>query len=133
MFKRYWYKADWTLLVPVIFLLIIGTIMMFSTSSIIGFSNYNDSYFFIKRHLVFLLIGVAAFFIGFITPHTLYKKHIGLLSVFMLSLLILTLTPLGVKIGGAQRWLNLGFLQFQPSELAKFVIIVFFSKVNIYN
>ena len=43
----------------------------------------------------------------------------------MIVLLLITLSPLGVKLGGAQRWLDLGFIRFQPVELAKFVIIIF--------
>ena len=57
MLKQHWYKVDWSLMIPVFLLLIIGIIMLISTSSIIGFSNYNDAYFFVKRHLIYLVIG----------------------------------------------------------------------------
>ncbi len=125
MLNRLWYKVDWTLMIPVMILIVIGVIMIFSTSSIVGFSNYNDSYFFIKRHFIFLVIAFGAFFVGLVTPYTLYKKYFKSIAVCAIILLVLTLTPLGVEIAGAQRWLNLGVLRFQPAELAKFVVILF--------
>ncbi len=125
MLKQHWHKVDWTLMIPVSLLIIIGIVMLISTSSIVGFSNYNDAYFFIKRHLVYLGIGLGACFIGIITPHTLYKRFLGLLFVIVVVSLILTLTPLGVKVGGAQRWLDIGLFRFQPVEMLKFVLIVF--------
>ncbi len=124
MLKRHWYKANWSLLFPVILLIAIGIIMIFSTSSIVGFSNYNDSYFFIKRHIAYLFMGFIACFVGITVPHTWYRSLIPTLFCIMILFLCLTLTPLGVKIGGAQRWLSLGFIQFQPVEIAKFVIIL---------
>lgn len=124
MLKPHWYKFDWILLVPVISLIIIGIVMIFSSSSIVGFSNYNDSFFFIKRHLVFLTMGIGAFFIGVLVPFNFYKKYVGVLVVATIVLLILTLSPLGVKVGGAQRWLDLAFFRFQPAEVAKFTVVI---------
>ncbi len=124
MLKPHWYKVDWGLLIPVIILIIIGVVMIFSTSSIVGFSNFNDSFFFIKRHLVFLFIGICAFFVGLLVPYEIYKKYTGLLFFSALMLLLLTLSPLGVKVGGATRWLDLAFFRFQPAEVAKFAVVV---------
>ncbi len=125
MLKPHWYKVDWSLMVPVFLLIIIGIIMLMSTSSIVGFSNYNDAYFFIKRHLMYLGVGILACFVGMVTPHTIYKRFLGLLFVLVLVCLLLTLTPLGVKVGGAQRWLDIGVFRFQPVEILKFVVVVF--------
>ena len=111
-------------MLPILGLLSIGLVMMFSTSSIVGYANYNDAYFFIKRHFIYLFLAIAAFFVGFITPHEWYKKMLSGSFVASVILLLLTLSPLGVSIGGAKRWLNLGFLQFQPVEFVKFTTIV---------
>jgi cell division protein FtsW len=124
MLKPHWYKVDWGLLIPVVCLIIIGVVMIFSTSSIVGFSNFNDSFFFIKRHFVFLFIGVCAFFVGLLVPFNSYKKYAGVLFIAALVLLILTLSPLGVKVGGAKRWLDLVLFRFQPAEVAKFAVVV---------
>ncbi len=114
-------KIDWSLLIPTIILLIIGYIMIFSTTSLKGLSEYNDSYFFIKRHTVFVILGIILFFIALKIPIDRYKKWAlgGYLTITLL--LLITLIPgIGIKIGGAQRWINLGGIQFQPVEIAKF-------------
>ncbi len=107
-------------------LIMIGIIMLLSTSSVVGFSNFNDSYYYIKRHAFYLLLGVFTFMLGFKIPHQKYQKWalpgLGIAVV----LLVMTLIPhVGVQLGGARRWLNLGFIQIQPVEVAKFFIIVF--------
>lgn len=99
--------------------------MIFSTSSIVGFSNYNDSYFFIKRHLIFIILGMGAFIFGLVCPYQVYQKRLGLICIVTVALLLLTLSPLGIKVGGAQRWIDLGLLRFQPVELAKFCVLIF--------
>ncbi len=48
-----------------------------------------------------------------------------MLFVFVIIALVLTLTPLGVTVGGAQRWLDIGLFRFQPVEMLKFVVVVF--------
>lgn len=118
-------RANWILLIPVVFLLIIGFVMLLSTSSVVGYANFQDSYFFIKKHVLFLLLGFVAFSIGFFTPNKLYKDKVILLYVLACLLLILTLIPgFGIKLGGAQRWLGLGPIRFQPVECIKFVVVV---------
>ena len=55
-------------------LVIFGAIMVTSTSSVVGFSNYDDSYYFIKKHVVYLCLGAVGFFVGYRIPHQYYKK-----------------------------------------------------------
>jgi cell division protein FtsW len=124
---RYWYKTDWVIIVPILALLSIGLVMIFSTSPVVGLANYSDPFYFIKRLFAFLLVGVGSFFIGLIVPHELYRKLALQSFVVSVVLLLLTLSPLGVTIGGAQRWLNLGVIQFQPTEIAKFSSIILFA------
>jgi len=119
-------KIDWSPLILMLALLSIGTIMIFSTSSVIGLATYNNSYFFIKRHLAYLVIGFIVFLIGFKIDATIYKKF-NVLGIVLSSLILaLTFIPgIGVKIGGASRWLNLGLIQIQPIEISKFCIAIF--------
>jgi len=124
------YKQDaqtaWILLIPVIILLVIGAIMILSTSSVVGLSSFNNSFYFIKRHTLYLAIGIVAFIFGLKIPHLTYKKYAiwGLLfSVFLLGLTIIP--GIGHRALGASRWIHLGFISFQPTEIAKFFIIVF--------
>ena len=117
---------DWSLFMSILALVFIGTFMIFSTSSVVGLSNYGDGYFFLKRHLVFLIIGTGSFLSGLMVPKSLYRTYIWGFYGACILLLAATLIPgVGVKAGGASRWLYLGFVQFQPVEVVKFVLIVF--------
>jgi cell division protein FtsW len=118
-------RANWIFLVPLLFLLIIGFVMLLSTSSVVGHANFQDSYFFIKKHVLFLCIGFFAFCFGFFVPNRFYKERVILLYCLACVLLILTLIPgFGIKLGGAQRWLSLGSFRFQPVECIKFAVVV---------
>ncbi|MFC1617337.1 FtsW/RodA/SpoVE family cell cycle protein [Candidatus Margulisiibacteriota bacterium] len=118
-------KIDWTPFLLMLVLIIIGTIMIFSTSSVVGLASYNNGYFFIKRHLVFLFLGFLAFLVGMFFNANLYKRFVLPGLIISNILLLFTLIPgIGVKVGGASRWLNLG-IQFQPVELSKFCLAIF--------
>jgi cell division protein FtsW len=121
---------DWWLFVPMVLLLIIGYIMVFSTTSFKGLSEFNDAYYFIKRHSFFLMGGMALFFIGAALP-TKKIKHGALIGYALsIGLLLVTLIPsIGVQIGGASRWLNVFGFQFQPVEVAKFWWVIAVSVV----
>ena len=121
-------SCDMVLFFCVFLLVMIGLIMFFSTMSIVGQSQFDDGFFFIKRQFVFLSIGGLGLLTGLLIPHQLYKKY-ALYGYFLgVFLLIMTLIPgVGVKVGGAQRWIDSGFLLFQPIELVKFFLAVFFA------
>ena len=107
-------------------LLIVGLMMVLSASSVNAYLMYRDSYFYVKRQVIFLAAGVlGAFTIMRLPPPTL-----RLLSWFGLALatisLILTYTPLGISVNGNRSWLYLGSSLFsvQPAEFAKLAMIV---------
>ncbi len=121
-------KIDYSCFYVMIILITIGIIMILSTSSNVGFTNFSDSYFFIKKHTFFLLLGIIFFIAGVAIPHEHYKKIALPGIIFSIVLLTLTLIPgIGIKAGGARRWLNLGLVRIQPVEIAKFFIILFLS------
>jgi cell division protein FtsW len=121
MLKTLFKSMDWRLIVPTILLLVIGYIMIFSTTSFKGLSEFDDAYFFIKRQSIFLMLGFVLFFIGALIPIDRYKKWALPGYLVSVGLLLITLIPgIGVKIGGAQRWLNVFGFQFQPVEVMKF-------------
>ncbi len=117
--------VDIVFLLAVIGLISIGIIMIFSTSPTIGLMSYKDGYYFIKRHMIFTILGIIAMAVAIKLPTKFYKKwalHGYILSVILMAM---TMIPgLGVSIAGARRWLNLG-IQFQPTEILKFWIIVY--------
>lgn len=126
MRAKAWIRADWVTCLPMLTLIIIGLIMIFSTSSVVGQANFNNSYYFIEKHCLFIFIGIVAFLVGLFVPHDHYKQSIFPLFFGSIGLLLLTLVPgLGIKIGGASRWLNIGITVIQPVEIIKFAVIVF--------
>ncbi|MDA1353114.1 MAG: putative lipid II flippase FtsW [bacterium] len=121
-------KLDWPLLVIVLLLALLGVIMVFSTTAVTGLNDYGDPHYFVKKQLIFLVLGLFALFIGYQIDYRLYKKYALYGIAFSVILLAITLVPgVGIKSGGARRWLNLGIFQLQSVELVKFAIAAFLS------
>ncbi|MCF7900261.1 putative lipid II flippase FtsW [Candidatus Babeliales bacterium] len=110
-------------------LIIIGFLFIYSASSVYALEHLGSSHYFVKKQLVGLFLGMIAFFIArnislnfieIITPYTFFTS---------LFLTILTLVPqFSVKIHGSSRWLKLGFVTFQPSELLKIAFILYIAR-----
>ena len=121
-------EADYVLLSYILILLVFGLIMLTSASSVIAFDKFGDSYFFVKRQVLFgLLPGVFAFFFFSKLPYEWLKK-IGVWIFYVsISLLLAVLIPgVGQQLNtGARSWLLIGGFSLQPSELAKLGMIFF--------
>ncbi len=113
-------------------LLALGVLMVLSASSVYAYvHNGGDSYYYVKRQLVFLVLGlVFAVIMSRLSPSKL--RVLGWVGLFLaMVLLILTYTPMGVMINGNRNWLQLGTpaLQLQPSEFAKLAVVVWSADV----
>lgn len=110
-------------------LVLIGIVMVFSASAVYAMEEYQDSYYFLKRHLLWVCLGTLALWAA---RHMDYHKWQTLAYPVMLLaflLLIAVMFPaLSKEVGGARRWLTVGGFSFQPSELAKFAIVLFIAK-----
>ena len=108
-------------------LLTIGTIMMFSASYAFSYyTNEGDSYYFLWRQLIFIAIGIVAMIVmSFFNYNKLHKIAPLVLGIAYVCLLIVLVIPAGQ--GGVKRWIPLGMFNIQPSEIAKFAIILFFA------
>ena len=104
------FKPDWAFIIAVFFINYWNDYDYFYKLCC-WFSNYNDSFFFIKRHFIFLILGLIAALFGFVIPHHFYKRIVSYGLLISIALLLLTLSPLGVEIGG-KSWLNLAFFLF---------------------
>lgn len=117
---------DYSLVASIVFLVCFGLVMLYSASAYSAQVDYGDSMHFFKRQLFFCLAGAAgAYVISLIDYHIWSKlaKKIYFLAIFLMALVQ---TPLGKKVNGARRWIQLPFdQQLQPSELAKIAIILF--------
>ena len=121
-------KLDITFLSFVLILLTIGLVMLFSASYAYSYEYYNNSYRFILKQAIFAAIGVA-FMLGIsrIDYHFLRKFAWVIYFITMFMLFVLLLIPPMVKGMDVKRWIIIGPINFQPSEIAKFAIILLFS------
>lgn len=115
---------DYSLLAVIILLTCFGLVMLYSTSSYMAELNHGDDmYYFKKQAAISFGCIIIALGISQIDYHIL-TKFTGVLYGMAAILMILVKTPLGRTANGARRWLNLGPLSFQPSEVAKIAVIV---------
>lgn len=118
------------LTVTISVLLTLGLIMILSASSVSSLEDYGSSFMFFKKQVIWSVIGIVAY----ITFARLdYRKLKGwgyVLLAGVIFMLFLVLVPgLGVTVGGSSRWLALGPLSVQPSEIAKIALILFIADV----
>lgn len=104
----------------------VGVVMIYSTSAIYAYSNMNDSLYFLKRHLVYLVIGLVLMLIAMSVDMKRIKALSKPMMMVSMALLVLVLIPhIGKEISGAKRWFRIGPVNFQPSEFAKIAIIIY--------
>ena len=107
-------------------LICIGMIMIYSASSIYAWERYKDSFFFLKRHISFLIIGAFLALLVMGTDYKRLRKWAKPILVLSFLLLVLVLIPgVGREVAGARRWFRLKFISFQPCELANMAMIIY--------
>lgn len=126
--KRRRITFDYTILFIVMFLLMFGLVMLYSTSSYEAQLKFGDAAYYLKKQITASILGIIVLFvIMFIDYH--FVKRFAVIGYFgSLFLVLLVLTPLGYEAGGARRWLNLG-ISVQPAEIAKLALIIFFASL----
>lgn len=126
--KERFSQIDWTILLPVIFLLIFGISAVYSSSAAFADAKFGSSEFFFRNHIRNVLI---AFVFMIVTSFVNYRFWAKSIKVFMWITLVLLIIVLlfGTSTKGANRWIELGVVNFQPSELVKLVLIVYIAKI----
>ncbi|HEY9419650.1 MAG TPA: putative lipid II flippase FtsW [Candidatus Udaeobacter sp.] len=118
-------KSAYILFLAVLGLLVIGIVMLFSTSAFAR-DSHGDVYFFIKRQSIWFGIGlVVCIFVALIDYHFWQRTWWLWFALALIALMLCYFPPLGMRINGSRRWVGLGQLTFQPSELAKLTAIFF--------
>ena len=121
--KKFWNNDTEAVIGIMVVLIILGTINVFSSSFIIAEAEFDSPYFFLKRHIINVIIGFIAFGICFKIDYHKWRKFIPFVLLFTLAALLLVLI-IGPEVNGAKRWLPLGVTQFQPAEMSKLVSIM---------
>ena len=118
-------KAAIALLTIMLVLLTVGVIMLFSTSSLYAKDRYGDQRYLLKRQLAWMLVGGVACITAANVSYTKLRGVGTLVLIASAIMLALVLVPhIGLKVGGARRWLGFGPMRFQPSELGKLALVV---------
>ncbi len=121
---------DRTLLFAILMLLMVSVVMVYSASSVVALTTYNDSAFFMKRQLLWAAVGLALMAVTMHLDHRFLSRQRVVIALVVVSLVLLaaTLVPgVGRMVNGSRRWLRLGMLSFQPSEFSKFALVVYMS------
>ncbi|MBF0570078.1 MAG: FtsW/RodA/SpoVE family cell cycle protein, partial [Candidatus Omnitrophica bacterium] len=115
-----------SLFVSFVFLVCFGIVMIYSSSSMYAMEVMKNSAYFLLRHLMFLVLGIALMiFCMMIDYRDLQKLSRPLLGVAIVLLILVLIPHIGKVTSGARRWFSLGPINFQPSELVKPVLIIY--------
>jgi cell division protein FtsW len=117
---------DLGLLFPVLLLVGMGIVMVYSASSALALKKFGSDYFFLKKQAAFSLIGIVMLVVFSYIPFRLYRTlAYPALAVAIAMLVAVAFSEWGVAAGGSARWLQLGPLRFQPSELARLALVTY--------
>ena len=122
------YKNSIIIAVCTLILVTTGIVMVYSASKYSANLNYGNKYFYMTKQLIGAVLGLGAMITTSLINHKIYKKFYIIAYVIGFVLLALLFIPGLAKTSyGATRWINLGFFTIQPSEIAKFCLVLFLS------
>ena len=128
--KKTWVRSgfDYSLFTIVMILLAFGIIMMFSASYATAFADTGDSMYYLKRQAVFAIGGLAIMMILSTIDYHIFQTKLMVYGIGLVSVgLMLAVFIVGTVQNGAGRWLQIGEITFQPSEVLKLAVIIFFA------
>lgn len=121
-------SLNYLLILLVAILLSVGLVIIASASIDYSAVNHNDPWYFIKRHLIYIVIALAASTVMLSIPTLFWRKYGWMLFLVACVLLLIVLIPgVGKRVNGSQRWLQFGPITIQISEVVKFCGVIFFA------
>lgn len=119
---------DLTLVIAVLILVAVGVVMVYSASSVEAYAAYGSAAYFLKRQIMWAVLGTGIMAVCSRIPyHQWMRWSVPVFGFTLLSLLLVLVPHVGISVNGARRWLGVGPLLFQPSELAKLSVILLFA------
>ncbi len=119
-------KSSRDIVVPVLILVGIGLLMVYSSTALMSTKEYGSSFHYLWKHIFTVLAGLITMFILSKIDYRKFRPLVILLLVFSLILLVLVFVPgIGLSANGARRWIRLWPNTFQPSELLKVTLVIF--------
>ncbi len=127
-------KFDPIILIVTVILICIGIVMIYSSSAVIALERYNDPYFFLKKQVMWMVVGsISMALILRLDYRTIRRFTYPALFITLILLILLLIPQFTREIGGARRWLHIGPIGFQPSELAKSTLILYIAHSLVKN
>lgn len=123
-------KPDYWIIFISFLLLGFGLVMVFSTSYYKGLTDFNDTYYFFRKQLLFAFIGLVLFFVFSNIPYNFYRQRMRLVLLICIISLCAVLI-VAETINGAKRWIDIGFTSFQPSEFVKLGMIIYTASIMV--
>ncbi len=124
--REQFFYYDVKLLFPVLFLVGIGIVMVYSASSALALKKFGTDYYFLKKQMLFALSGIVVLVLCSHLPYRMFSSLTYPLLILALIFLAATLiSGFGYSAGGATRWFRLGSFTFQPSEFARFALVIY--------
>ncbi|TCT26869.1 spore cortex peptidoglycan biosynthesis regulator SpoVE [Melghiribacillus thermohalophilus] len=121
---------DLTLIVVIFALLLIGVVMVYSSSAVWASYKFEDAFFYAKRQLLFSIVGLVAMYVMMNISYVKWKDLAKPILIGCFVLLIAVLIPgVGMVRGGARSWIGVGAFSIQPSEFMKLGMIIFMAKL----
>jgi len=123
-------RPDYLLLASTIALLVLGTLMVYSASFVVAHNEFNDDAYFLVRQLMWIGVGGVGLLLAMRIDYRRWRLLSLPIMFACILLLVLVLVPgLGTSNYGAVRWLRLGPMQLQPSEIAKVALMLYLARV----
>lgn len=121
-------KINMGILVPVILLITIGWLLVFSSSAYLSLNQYGTPYHYIKNQTMFIMIGFLTMFLASIVNYKIYDNPVIVSLVAIIALVLMALTPfIGIRVNEATRWIEIGGQRFMPVDIAKIALVMVMS------
>jgi cell division protein FtsW len=116
------------LLIVTALLCVLGLLFVFEASVAEAYASFGNQFYFFKQQALWLTVGIFALVAGIYIPSTFWKKiSVPLYCASILALILVFIPGLGKSVNGAHRWIAINSATFQPVELLKFSLIIFFA------